>query len=379
MTWVAPGGRKSDTLPPVKALLYAIASLLWTTGALGCSGCEPEPQNRPHQLEEDGEAIYLRHCALCHGRDGEGYAADQAPMLANQRWLRSASREFILTAVAEGRPSTTMSAWSAARGGPFTDREIEAVTEYIRSWLRVPAADVSGVEMTGDAARGASVYRTNCARCHGANGRSEDAIDLTNPIFLRSASDGFLQYAVIHGRPGTPMPAFSETLSPTQIDDVVAFVRSFEPDGPRAQPQGASPTVPSLEEIPLVVHPNGPAPQFMLRDQRFVPAAAVHEAYQSGKRLILLDARPSSDWLQGRIPGAIPAPFYQLPDVVARLPRDGTWMVAYCGCPHAASGRVVDALREQGYENTAILDEGINHWREQGFPIASGPDVEDIE
>ena len=55
--------------------------------------------------------------------------------------------------------------------------------------------------------------------------------------------------------------------------------------------------------------------------------------------------------------------------LVARLPRDGTFIVAYCGCPHAASGRVVDALRERGFENTAVLDEGVLVWRDLGYPV----------
>jgi len=60
--------------------------------------------------------------------------------------------------------------------------------------------------------------------------------------------------------------------------------------------------------------------------------------------------------------------------ILEELPRDGTPMVAYCGCPHAASGRVVDALREHGFTNTAVIDEGIDHWAEQDYPTAEGPD-----
>jgi 3-mercaptopyruvate sulfurtransferase SseA len=30
---------------------------------------------------------------------------------------------------------------------------------------------------------------------------------------------------------------------------------------------------------------------------------------------------------------------------------------------------VVDALRKRGFKNTAVLDEGILFWRQQGFPL----------
>ena len=45
-----------------------------------------------------------------------------------------------------------------------------------------------------------------------------------------------------------------------------------------------------------------------------------------------------------RIPGALSAPHYQA-ESLNRVPNDGTWVVAYCACPHHASGEVVDELR----------------------------------
>ncbi|HEY3499220.1 MAG TPA: rhodanese-like domain-containing protein, partial [Polyangiaceae bacterium] len=53
-----------------------------------------------------------------------------------------------------------------------------------------------------------------------------------------------------------------------------------------------------------------------------------------------------------------------------RIPNDGTWVVAYCACPHHASGEVVDALRARKYPNTAVLDEGILFWKDKGYPLA---------
>ena len=88
--------------------------------------------------------------------------------------------------------------------------------------------------------------------------------------------------------------------------------------------------------------------------------------------MILLDARPPSDYVRYHIPGAIPSPYYEIENVKARLPRDGTWIVAYCGCPHAASGRVMDHLREEGFENTAVLDEGVLVWSQEGYPVVRG-------
>ena len=48
---------------------------------------------------------------------------------------------------------------------------------------------------------------------------------------------------------------------------------------------------------------------------------------------------------------------------------DGTWVIAYCACPHHASGEVVDKLRGRGFKHTAVLDEGILFWKQQGYPV----------
>jgi cytochrome c oxidase cbb3-type subunit 3/ubiquinol-cytochrome c reductase cytochrome c subunit len=69
------------------------------------------------------------------------------------------------------------------------------------------------------------------------------------------------------------------------------------------------------------------------------------------------------------IPGSISVPYYALGRLDA-LPRDSTWIIAYCACPHHASGTVVDELRKRGYDKTAIVDEGILEWNRRGYPIA---------
>lgn len=318
----------------------------------------------------EGAWLYDRYCALCHGNEGEGYAADNATRLNSQSLLRTASDEFFFTAIAVGRADTAMAAYGEDYGGPLTREQIEALVAWIRSWQREPSLDLSDVTVSGDAKRGAELWSAHCASCHGASGEGASAQSLTKPSFLSTVSDGFLRYAIVHGRDGTPMPAFEETLSAQEIDDLVVYLRSFE-ERPSSTATELSP--PSAERMPLMRYPDGPRPNFSLREGRFVAASQVREALEQRSRMILLDARPTSDWLRRRLPGALPVPYYDPTPILDRLPRDGTWIIAYCGCPHAASGAVVDALREAGFENTAVLDEGVFHWIEQGYPTESGP------
>ncbi len=311
-----------------------------------------------------GEPLYDQYCSLCHGPAGEGYAADNANALANQNFLKVASDKFLTDSIVYGRPGTPMSAWAKSQGGPLSDLEIENLVAYIRSWQKEDGVDTSE-QVSGTYTQAVPVYMERCASCHGDMAQGKTALSLSNPRFLASASDGFLKYAIEHGRPGTAMPAFTEQLDEAAIDDLVALLRSYQkPPEERPLPQ----QVPSYDKI--IINPQGEHPDdFVLREDRFLPADSLKTALEQGRRLVILDARPSSDYLMGHIPGSLSLPFYEATEVFDLLPRDGTWIVAYCGCPHAASGRVVDELRKRGFPKTAVMDEGIFVWDERGYPM----------
>ncbi|MFK7986491.1 MAG: c-type cytochrome [Sandaracinaceae bacterium] len=358
------------------------ARLLLALLSFGCGASTPAPETTPPvEASSEGAALYAQYCALCHGAEGEGYAADNATRLRGQDLLRTGSDAFFETAIARGRPGTAMGGYIRDRGGPLDEVQVGELVQFIRAWQREPALDLPDTPIEGDAEHGAHLYETHCQACHGvlADGGTS-AQSLNRWSFLSTVSDSFLRYAIEHGRPDTPMPAFGETLSDTEQNDLVAFLRAFEEE-PNHLPEHLAP--PPLADMPLLRHPDGDAPSFTLREGRYVPATEVLTALQAEQRFVLLDARATSDWLIRRIPGSLPVPYYMVtsrdphdPDMAplaARLPRDGTWIVAYCGCPHAASGAVMDALRELGFENTAVLDEGVYHWIDEGYPTEEGP------
>jgi cytochrome c oxidase cbb3-type subunit 3/ubiquinol-cytochrome c reductase cytochrome c subunit len=313
----------------------------------------------------DGKALYDRYCALCHAAGAAGYAADNASQLRNTTFLRTATDDHLRIAIDRGRPGTPMSAFGARHGGPLGPDDTDRIIAYLRSLDRSPPLAVHELPVDGDAERGASVFRERCASCHGDAGQGKTALTLDNPTFHATASAGFIRYAIEHGRPGTPMPAFGQVLSPADIDDVTVTIRGWS----RAIPANAARAqIPPLDR--LVQNPEGPVPKLELRDGRFVPAEQLAKAFAARSRMVILDARPISDWHRGHIPGAYPTPFYdELDAIVKALPRDGTWIIAYCACPHAASGKVIDALRALEFPNTAVLDEGIHVWEQRGHPM----------
>ena len=367
--------RDLQSVPPVKQAKKAILGGAAILVALAISACE----GRPRDIEREeaaagvdarfavGAAAFLKYCALCHAADATGYAADHAPSLVSTTFLESATDEFLARGIREGRPGTAMAPYAKSRGGPLDDDEVTAIIAFLRD--RGPARiRLPGKAVLGDAACGEAIFAASCQRCHGSRTERGDAVHLANPALLSAASDAYLRYAIVHGRPGTPMPAFHGTLGEDQIDDVVAMLRSWAvPPEPERQ---APPELPPLGEV--VINPGGKNPDFTLREGRFVPIDDVKRAIEAKKRVVIIDARATSDWLVMRIPGSISIPYYGFARLDA-LPKDGTWITAYCACPHHASGAVVDELRKRGFTHTAVLDEGILEWKKRGYPTMSEP------
>ena len=354
--------------------LVAIATLLVGLVALGCG--RPGTSRRAaldratatrvaanNQRVADGAIAYSKYCALCHGPDGKGYAADNAPSLVSATFLATASDSFLERSIREGRPGTAMAPYAKARGGPLDDDTLSSLVLFLRSFApgRIP---LGKAPVLGDATRGELVFSEACQSCHGSRQARGFAVDLGNTSLLSTASDPFLRYAIVHGRPGTPMPPFRDVLGDGAIDDVVAALRN------RASPQRDNPRAGQREPPPIgdvLINPKGKSPDFKLRADRFVSIDDVKAALDAKQRLVILDARAASDWFTLHIPGAVSAPYYLLPRLDS-MPQDGTWIVAYCACPHHASGVVVDELRKRGFKHTAVLDEGIFAWQKRGYP-----------
>lgn len=320
---------------------------------------------------EAGAAAFTRYCALCHAADATGYAADHAPSLVSTTFLASATNEYIARGIREGRPGTAMAGYGKLRGGPLDDDEVAAIIAFLRD--RGPARErLSTLPVSGYAPRGEAVYAASCQRCHGTRTDRGDAVHLANMSLLSAASDAFLRYAVVHGRPGTPMPSFQGVLGEDEIDDVVAMLRSW------AMPPPPEPIAPP-ELPPLtspIINPHGQNPVFTLREDRYVPIADVKAALEAKKRIVIIDARATSDWLAMHIPGSISIPYYGYARL-DELPKDETWIMAYCACPHHASGVVVDELRKRGFKHTAVLDEGILEWKKREYPTLGAPPASD--
>jgi cytochrome c oxidase cbb3-type subunit III len=337
----------------------AVVAAVSVAVSVASAACSSEPT-----VNQQGQKLYANYCALCHGADGEGYAADQANALNNQDFLAIASDDFLRAAITRGRPSTVMSAWGVAHFGPLSGDDVDDIVEFTRAWQTAPSITLAERPHEGSAARGAALYEFNCADCHGADGQGGDYISIANPEFLATASDSFLRHVIEQGRNGTAMTRFGDKLTAQGTDDIIALLRSWQ------TPPAENPDAPPEQDLSeLIQNPDGPDPVFTA--ERYVPADEVKAALDAGEALGMLDARPASDYLQEHIAGAMSVPFYAADDFADKLPKD-RWLITYCGCPHAESGALADALTSQGFDKVRILDEGFYFWKEQGYPVNTG-------
>ncbi len=359
------------------------AAVLFIVALAGCnkpSDATPSPVEKPVVAALPIPATYTQLCVQCHGKDLKGYAADHAPSLVNPTFLESATDNFLYNSIAFGRPGTSMAAYGKQRTGPLDDAKINELVAYLRA--QGPAPKPLIATTLGNVAKGAISYAKNCQSCHGDRTTRGEAPMLANVQFQKLATDSFIRYAIEEGRPGTKMVAWKALLSPGEIADVLGFVRQLgQPDAPV---EGALPAPTGKE--PLVINPHGGAPKFTLHgdpcpqgqkceDPRYVPAEQVAAALEQGMKMIIIDARPQPEWMRVHVEGAVSIPHHDLKRL-DEVPKDGTWVIAYCACPHHLSGIVVDELRKRGYKHAVVLDEGILEWHRRGYPVVAASGVQ---
>jgi cytochrome c oxidase cbb3-type subunit 3/ubiquinol-cytochrome c reductase cytochrome c subunit len=321
----------------------------------------------PAEQLAHARALYDLHCGFCHGEHGEGYVSDNANALNRAEFLSVATDAFLTAAIVHGRPGTAMPTLGAEPyGGPLDADDVAALVALIRSWQTVASVDVHDEVHAGEPLRGVPLFAAACAECHGADGQGGLYQSVANPWLLETASDGLIAHAIRHGRPGpvdTDMPAFGDRLNDQQISDLVALIRSWQ-----VPVEGPPPAQYEPDPANAVINPDGEAPTFALREDKFVAAADVWAAYDGGQRMIFLDARGRTEFLREHITGAVNVPHFELEQYLDQFPRD-TWIIPYCGCPHAISGRAWDILAGAGFTQIAVLDEGYYFWKAQGWPV----------
>jgi len=185
------------------------------------------------QARPSGAEVWSSNCGRCHrARAVDAYSASQWESVVAHMALTArltpdetqAVREFLV--------------------GAAQARETAAISAALASGRRAPLVLASrGPIGLGPADRaccdpevGSGVFKAQCVVCHGPRGKGDGpaAVALTpRPANLAAAarleqlSDDSLVNVVTAGR--KTMPGFGRMLTPEQILEVVAYIRSFKP------------------------------------------------------------------------------------------------------------------------------------------------------
>ncbi len=180
-----------------------------------------------------GLLVYAENCAACHASNGAGTAI--APAL-NTEEVRAQTAEDLQATINNGVAGTLMASWA----NTLTTEETGAVIEFLLRW---PEVESSGIEFPEAAvptfpstpemiAAGDQLFHVACKSCHGVEAYgSPMAPALNTPTFLADTPDAAIYQIIAGGIPGTLMPAWGSRLSETELQSLVAFLRSLEDSG----------------------------------------------------------------------------------------------------------------------------------------------------
>ena len=252
-----------------------IVSFLFFLFSIGLSGQDRIPPLS--KIDSENAALnYQKYCALCHGDDREGNAADYAPSLKSESLMSTIPLNFLASSIGFGRPDTPMAAYIQDLGGPLSMKEIFNMAIWLKHESGAKSVELSIDPINGDLQEGLSLYLEECATCHGKKGEGKTGPALSNPAFLAFATDHYIKFAINNGREMTKMKGYKDKLSEEDMNDLTAYIRSLA-SGWSAKPKELAP-YPRPENY--VINPTGENPKFDLINDRYAPMKQVMAAME---------------------------------------------------------------------------------------------------
>ena len=228
-----------------------------------------------------GALIYDQTCSVCHGQNGSG--TDLAPALNDPERLDKLNDAWYRNTIAHGRPAKGMPTWgtvlspaqindvvallAAWRDGdtvsaniPLTrylsnglfalrqfdrpdaefflkaaltqadDSEAEVIQEVIGLVQdnRLFEAEVSLITLLPPEEMGRALYESNCAPCHGSDGRGALGPGMRPSTFIQNRSDEDLVSFMLAGRSGTAMEGFEGILTEEELGNLIIFLKEWQ-------------------------------------------------------------------------------------------------------------------------------------------------------
>lgn len=273
----------------------AISASILTALALPGSAQNP-PDPAAAGKRSPAQVLYGRHCAACHGVNGDGQGLAAAFLYPKPRSFRGGKYRLVSTdnnvptrddlhaLLLRGMPGSSMPSWAhlaqsdrdllvdeivrlTAEGAmeryarnlkeqeELTDEDLKdpEIQMEMKAYAKrlttpgapsvvpeIPAADAAAI------ARGKVIYtRQSCHSCHGTEGKGDGvqkmiddegfvtrARDLTRGIYKGGHDTASLYRRIRYGMPGTPMPA-SQNLTSEDVIDLGHYLRSLSTEEQR--------------------------------------------------------------------------------------------------------------------------------------------------
>lgn len=259
--------------------------------------CAQEPgKGAKAALSTPAQSLYARHCAGCHGMQGDGKGVAAAFLFPKPRDFRAGKYRLVSTEnsvpaqtdlesmLIRGMPGSSMPSWAHLKpeerallvqevyrltgegardryvvdlkeGQGLTDDEIKSadIQEEIAAFVKdrtTPSESVAvpRIAPVDRAAidRGKVLFvKQACASCHGNEGKGDGvkkmvddegyptrSRDLTRGLYKGGHDPASLFLRVARGMPGTPMPS-APSLSEAQVGDLVHYLRSLSTEDQR--------------------------------------------------------------------------------------------------------------------------------------------------
>jgi ubiquinol-cytochrome c reductase cytochrome c subunit len=217
-----PKGRARPTLRRVRAMGVVAAALFCMGGAYAAFATSSGASNNSSDGNDvaAGRQLFLTACITCHGANLQGVQGRGPSLIA----VGGASVYF---QVSTGRmPATGQGAEELRKTAKFNETQTEQLAAYVQSIAGGPQVPTGNLRSKNIGA-GGSLFRLNCAQCHGVTGKGAPLSAGKVAPGLNEATDKQFYTAMLSGPES--MPIFSNnTLSPEQKKEIISYIQTLK-------------------------------------------------------------------------------------------------------------------------------------------------------
>jgi ubiquinol-cytochrome c reductase cytochrome c subunit len=222
-----PRRRKRGRRSPLASVALVLTGLLITGGAYALftatSPAEASVDLTSAQSISAGKKLFASNCATCHGLSLTG--SESGPSLIG---VGAASVDF---QVGTGRMPLEQDAPQApVHPVVFSKTEILQMAAYVASISPGPGIPASSnLTLTGDATKGAELFRINCAMCHNVAGAGGALTEGKYAPNLQKTSPAHIYEAMLTGPQS--MPVFNDdNITPQEKQDIITALKTQNKD-----------------------------------------------------------------------------------------------------------------------------------------------------